>query len=110
VSSRYYAYELLDREDNEVLVYHWHPEGASGITYPHLHLSSQVSPIALAPIHPNRVPATVDYDELHIPTGRVLVEDLVRMLIERLDVRPLRRDWQAVLGANATASRADQSW
>lgn len=37
---------------------------------------------------------------MHIPTGRVLLEDVVRMLIEEFKVRPLIQNWEDTLAVN----------
>lgn len=33
-----YEYRLSDRDDREILAYHWHPESQSHVQTPHLHL------------------------------------------------------------------------
>lgn len=35
---------------------------------------------------------------LHIPTGRVLIEDIVRFLIEDLGIDAIRSDWENRIG------------
>lgn len=88
VSSAYYSYELTDREWQEILVYQWHPEGVSDITAPHLHVPRTV-PIPLAQTSP---PRAVALGGVHLPTGRILLEDLVETLIRDMGVEPRRRD------------------
>lgn len=36
-------------------------------------------------------------DGLHLPTGRVSIEAVVRFLIQELDGEPRREDWEEVL-------------
>jgi hypothetical protein len=89
VETRMYQYRLLDHNERELLVYHWQP-GADflGPDHPHLHvsasLSAQTSSIDLQ---------TIDLDKLHLPTGRVSLASVVRMLITEFRVAPLRPDW-----------------
>lgn len=64
VSTRRYQHHLLDAEDGEVLLFHWHP--TTGKASPHLHISS---PGAGSP-YTRRA---------HVPTGRVTVEAVVRL-------------------------------
>jgi hypothetical protein len=87
-----YTYRVLDREDNEIVAYHWHPDGVSSVRHPHLHLSNQIRPIDLGR---NQTPLPLaDY---HLATGVVPLAHLVRMLIEEFGVEPLRDDWDEVL-------------
>ena len=108
VSSAYYAYDILDLEEQEILLYHWHPAGVSPVTDPHLHLSSRILPITVA--SRGRSPQRVSLADMHIRTGRVLLEDVVRVLIDEFKVMPLRRDWQDVLARNRQAFHSDRSW
>jgi hypothetical protein len=80
-----YMYALYDRSGREVLAYHWHPEGRSHITAPHLHLGAgaEVSRRDLA--------------DAHLPTGDIALEDVLRLAITDLGVRPLRRNWSDIL-------------
>jgi hypothetical protein len=79
-----YIYSLYVAEDAMLLSYHWHPQGRSPITTPHLHLgSAAVTQVFLA--------------DAHLPTGIVSLPDVVRLAIRDLHVRPLRPDWSQVL-------------
>lgn len=88
-----YYYDLVI--DDVELQFHWHPgHGQSG---PHMHVRSlPVDPIALG--------------DLHIPTGRIPLEHVVRFLIEEVGVTPIRDNWREVLddGERAFVERA--SW
>jgi hypothetical protein len=78
-ASYYYGLELVDGP--EIIAYHWHPEGQSQVTWPHLHLEAG---------------AQVGFDRLagiHLPSGRVALEEIIRMAIG-LGARPLRNDWE----------------
>jgi len=88
VATRGYLYDLAiempsGRVTRELASWHWHPPGRAR---PHLHVYAE---------HP--IPG-VSFRRLHLPTGRVAFEEIVRLLIDELDVRPDRDDWEAVLG------------
>jgi hypothetical protein len=95
----YYAYTIRDRDERELLTYHWHPEGVSDVTAPHLHIP-RVAPIPLPRTDPAR---SVALGEMHLPTNHVLLEDIVELLIREFAIAPLRPDWQAAL----TESRSE---
>lgn len=78
-----YFYTLRDHQGRGVLAYHWHPNGPSPVTHPHLHVGGRTTPI--------------DLRKAHLPTGQVSLVAVVRMAIAELGVAPLRPDWQAVL-------------
>ncbi len=85
VSTAAYAYIIGDAEEREILTYHWHPEGPSHITEPHLHLGPA---------------AEIGCEELvkaHIPVGRITIEDVIGLLLRDFGVKPLREDWEDVL-------------
>jgi hypothetical protein len=86
-----YRYHILDRDEREILAYHWHPEGASSVRFPHLHLSSAIGPMPL----PHG--GVVALDQMHLPTGIVPLGDVVRLLLVEFGVTPRRKDWEAVL-------------
>lgn len=64
---------------------------------PHLHVGAAMGPNA----------ATILGG--HVPTGRVAMEDVLRLLIE-LGVQPRRDDWQAVLDETQSAFERWRSW
>jgi hypothetical protein len=67
--------------------YHWHPAGRSPIVLPHLHLGGDV--------------ARPKFTTVHLPTGRIALEEVLRFAITELDVRPLRGDWATVLSTSS---------
>ena len=82
-----YEYALRTRQDREVLAYHWHPETREDgrpVRFPHLHV---------------RCGDDVGrrLRKAHLPTGRVALEDVLRLLVAGLGARPLRPDWSATL-------------
>lgn len=88
-----YQYRLLDHNERELLVYHWQP-GAEflGPDHPHLHVSAALDAQTSAVDR-----QAIDLDKLHLPTGRVSLASVVRMLITEFRVAPQRPDWAAAL-------------
>jgi len=70
VSTTWYRYHLTDGHGRELLAWHWHPATSP---YPHLH-----------------APAGLIEPRVHIPTGRVSVESVIRLLLSDLRVPPTR--------------------
>jgi len=80
-----YHFELTDETETEILAYHWHPEGRSPVTWPHLHLGQAIGQLS-------RVATRA-----HLPTGFIALEDLIELAITEFGVAPRRLDWEAVL-------------
>lgn len=99
VSTTAYYYTVEDVNGPEVLAYHWHPEAPNSKTlHPHVHLQQG---------------AQVKRQELageHLPTGRVAVEDFIRLLIELFGVTPRNANWRAVLDRTTERFRTYKSW
>jgi len=79
-----YLYALDDSNDQEIIAYHWHPEGNSPMLFPPLHLGAGAGC------------QRAELTTAHCPTGRVPVEEFVRMVILDFRVEPLRADWPQV--------------
>lgn len=86
-----YFLTLLDADLREIVAYHWHPEGRSHETEPHLHLGAGAG--SLRP----------ELSRAHLPTARIAVQDVLRLAVEAFDVRPRRRDWADVLARTRAA-------
>lgn len=86
-----YFYTFLDAEHRELLGYHWHPEGRSHVRTPHLHLG------------PAARMGNLSLGSAHVPTGMVVLPDVIRFAITELGVRPLRADWSGVLASASAA-------
>jgi hypothetical protein len=102
VTTTAYEYRLLDRHEEELLVFHWQPGSAgAGPDHPHLHVSAsltaRVSAVEERPIA---------LDKRHLPTGPLPLATVVRMLIEEFEVQPLRADWARLLDRAAAANRS----
>jgi len=80
-----YYYTLSDIDGPEILGYHWHPEGISHETAPHLHLGAALKL------------GRTGMMKAHLPTGYVQLPDILRLAIRDLGVRPLRPDWSEIL-------------
>jgi hypothetical protein len=100
ISTAYYKYTLEDEEGDEILGYHWHPDGSSPYTRPHLHLG-----------HGARIGRPdLEIVNTHLPTGRVALEDFVFLLIQGFKVKERRGDWEALLQAGAALFRKHGNW
>ncbi len=99
VTTTAYYYTIVDGNDREVLTYHWHPDAPQSRTpYPHLQLEHG---------------AMVGRPELrgsHIPTGRVALEDFLRLLIEVFSVPPKKDNWDHILGLTKRRFDLYKSW
>lgn len=86
----WYALESLERAQ-EIVAYHWHPEGPSHAVIPHLHMG----------------PAAFTGSSLlarkHLPTDHVSLERVLGFAITELGVRPLRQNWVELLEHNHEA-------
>lgn len=94
VSSRAYRYHILNADDpgHAHLMFHWHPNPR--VSYPHLHTDTDD--------HVHR--------RMHVPTGRITVEAVVRFAIEELGATPAREDWRDVLKASESLHLEHRSW
>lgn len=93
VSSRAYEYRILDHQAEELLVYHWQPNSiAGGPNFPHLHVSATLSAqTAFSARQPFRL------DSRHLPTGRVSLEAVIRLLIAEFGIAYRHRNWMTRL-------------
>ncbi|MCX6020171.1 MAG: hypothetical protein NTZ05_00270 [Chloroflexi bacterium] len=95
VQTAAYDYSLRDLENREIVAYHWHPNSQSDTEYPHLHVFDG------------------ELAHAHLPTGRVALEDVVRLAIERFRVPPkvgAKEDWRAVLTGSQRRFEVWRSW
>jgi hypothetical protein len=89
VSSRAYYYRIDTTNGGELLSWHWHPDGR--FKQPHLHVAAL-----------NR--------RQHLPTGRVSLEAILRLLLTEFGVRPRRADWESVLAASQAQFEELHTW
>jgi len=80
---------VFARNNEDVIVYHWHPYGRSSIRRPHLHVRAdlQIGERSLG--------------KVHLPTGFVALEDIMTLAIRELRAEPLREDWEALIADRA---------
>ena len=93
----YYQYRILDREEREIVVYHWEPAGRSPVITPHLHVSA-AAPVTLPqPDNSSVTGRTTHLNKLHLPTGRIGLEEIVELLVYDFAVDPLIPNWTETL-------------
>lgn len=91
VSNHMYTLEVPGTEA-EFLAFHWHPD-APGVSFPHVHLGPGLAMRA-------------DLIGVHVPTGHVALEDVLRFAISELGVQPRRPNWASLLEHTRAASEA----
>jgi hypothetical protein len=79
-----YQYRLEDGDGREIIAYHWHPQGQSHVSVPHLHLGA-----ALGALRPEMLKA-------HLHTGVVSPVAVLTLAVEQFEVAPRRTDWAGV--------------
>ena len=75
--------------------FHWHPDDGSNVWYPH--------------IHPRLAGAGRDRGGMHIPSGRVLVEDVLIFANERGAV-PMKEDWEGIVSRIKRRIADEATW
>ena len=93
-----YAYSLED-DTGAGLHYHWHPAGRSEVKSPHLHLRGSNSQIANTHLR-----------GVHFPTGRIALEDVLRLSIIDFGVRPLKDDWREIIDSTQAKFEGWRTW
>lgn len=95
VTTAKYKHSIVDEEEHEVVSYHWHPEGT--VSWPHMHVGSVFS-------------YSTFVTGAHFPTGRVALEQIVRLIIEDFMVEPKRPDWDECLNRSLEAFQQKRNW
>jgi hypothetical protein len=99
VTTLYYSYAIETQGAQEIVGYHWHPDGISPVKFPHLHLGPA---------------ARIGLEELnrkaHFPTGRIAFEDVVEFLIATFRVEPDRTIWQEIVETTRSLFGRHKSW
>lgn len=93
-----YMYTLEDADGREIFGYHWHPESRSPFSFPHLHFEA------------GAMVGRAELQSAHFPTGRISVEEFLRLVIETFDVKTRRRNWRAVLQQTQAAFSTWRTW
>jgi hypothetical protein len=96
VSTRAYRYRVDSAAGEELVLWHWHPTDQEGRPHkePRPHLHAQVG----------------DLRGLHLLTGRVGVESIIRVLINEFGVQPRRDDWQSTLDTTEALFEQWRTW
>lgn len=95
-----YSYVLHRHDGPELLAYHWHPgtaEAGHRVPFPHLHVNNPEAPRWVL-------------GEAHLPTGRVALEDVLRLVIVELGAKPRCKDWRTVLTSTARRFADWRTW
>ncbi len=93
VKTTMYAYTLHDDQGNEIVAYHWHP--GIGPRYPHVHFRASLRP---------------EVAKAHFPTGRVSLEQFLRLLIVDFKVEPRRASWKNILSETQATFEKWRTW
>jgi hypothetical protein len=98
-----YYYAISDQRGSEILAYHWHPEAQEGARdEPHLHVKAKVTV--------QNDPSLEDiFSSLHLPTERITIEAIVRLLIEQFKVQPIRSNWKGAIEESEARHRNNRS-
>lgn len=104
VSTSFYQYRALDREESEILIYDWAPNGPSPVRTPHLHVPAAGSIILAQRTDSPLAHKRTFLGSLHLPTGQIVLEDIVELLIREFQVVPRHPDWEEVLAAGRAAT------
>ncbi|HEY5244422.1 MAG TPA: hypothetical protein VIJ60_02055 [Acidimicrobiales bacterium] len=91
-----YAHTVGESDSLKPQLYSWEWAAAEP-TYPHVHLRRSD-------------PAFEGLGKLHIPTGRVFYEDVLRFLVDEHRVQPARDDWRDVLDDSHRRVAMFASW
>ena len=84
-----YAYQAAPGADSWIVRWEYQREPGEDYPYPRAHLHVNSSPDSYA--------GRKRFNELHIPTGRVTVEDVCRHLVDEHAVGPVSSDWRETL-------------
>lgn len=96
-----YTYELLAQGDNgpeAVVEFHWHPGQTQNLKWPHLHVNANCADGGL--------------ERVHFPTGRMAIEDFLKLLIRDFGVKPRLpyEQWKEILTRNKREFSTSASW
>ena len=84
-----YNYQISNG-NSEILSYHWHPDAHPQIWFPHLHMKGK-------------------HSKTHLPTGRVSIEEVIRLLIAEFGVKA-KGDWEHILLKAQRTFEKDRTW
>ena len=110
VSTQGYQYRLTDIADSDLVIYDWHPEGNSPVTTPHLHVPPAGAFHMAQEAGCQREGKKTHLGDVHFPTARIFLEDVVELLIRDFAVVPNCDDWEDVLRENRSAIQRGRTW
>ncbi len=94
VSTDGYVHNVL--LDGELAVeFHWHPSEGTRVWFPH--------------VHPRFAGSGRDRGKMHIPSGRILIEDVLIFAHER-GAQPRRADWEEIVTRNKERIAKELTW
>jgi hypothetical protein len=79
----------ISYEGRELISYHWHPDGDSPITEPHMHVGANIKV------------GDRWLGKLHLPTGAIGLDQIVALAIVEPGAEPLRDDWERLISEAA---------
>ena len=85
-----YMYTIQLRDPTEVVAYQWHPQRTIDLPYPHVHFGP-------ASARPDSAVRTGELHNVHVPTGLVSIEEVIRLVVDEFQVEPRRPDWEVIL-------------
>ena len=91
-----YAYDFRHVDGPSVIAYHYHPGPDAAVQTPHAHVSQYTRPINLS--------------KVHLPTGRITLEAIVRLAIQEFGTTALRTDYDEVLQESEDAFNQYRDW
>ncbi len=94
VSTEQYIHKVLLNDELDI-EFHWHPDEQTRVWFPH--------------IHPRFMGSGQDHGKVHIPSGRVLIEDVLVYAYER-GAQPRNKKWQSVLVKNKKDLASELTW
>ncbi len=90
--------KLREGESPDVIMWHWQPHRSPEHASPHTHPPTSHRLFGLS------------LPDLHVPTGRVSFEEIIRFLIGEVRVLPLDEDWPKVLDRTESHYRMHRTW
>ncbi len=97
-----YEYSVLDKDDREILAFHWHPGQRNTVSWPHLHMGNAILVGTYGFLH-----------KAHIRTERIALEDVVRLAIEEFGISPVPQhvdNWDRTLDQRRKEFERLRTW
>ena len=92
ISTENYIHKVLV-DGKPRVEFHWHPDDQIPVWFPHIHMRLSIG----------------NQGKEHIPSGRVLVEDVLVCAYE-LGAKPQKQEWESVLIANKEKVTDEVTW